>query len=56
MREREGRRLPIDSEAKRVEADLVRFQCEKLPSGLYRHSAAKFIFEVGRRRPARAGR
>lgn len=31
----------------RVEADLVRFDVQKLPSGLFRHRQTKFVYEIG---------
>ena len=50
MEERKGgNRLPSEAKAsERVEADVVRFEVEKLPSGLFRHSPAKFVFEISR--------
>jgi hypothetical protein len=38
---------------KPVEVDRVRFEGRKLGSGLFRHRAIRFIFELGRRRRKR---
>jgi len=43
------RRAKADTGEKRVEADLVRFEAERLPSGMYRHNPAKFIYEIARK-------
>jgi len=47
----EARGVGIETESKvrdRVEADVVRLEATRLPSGLYRHRLVKFIFELGR--------
>jgi len=52
MRRREaGNRLPIETaKVHRVEADVVRFESERLSSGLYRHNSTKVIFELAKQR------
>jgi hypothetical protein len=47
---REVRDRPATEAAdRRVEVDLVRFESTRLPSGLFRHTAAKFVFQLSKR-------
>jgi len=42
-------RPATEAAERRVEVDLIRFESTKLPSGLYRHTAAKYVFQLSKR-------
>jgi hypothetical protein len=41
-----GGQASTQTDERRVEVDLIRFEATKLPSGLYRHQPAKFVFQL----------